>query len=315
MSIKIADFFCGVGGVRLGFESASSRFKCIFSNDIDKNAIKTYESNFPDKVVEKSIAELNINDIPDFDIFLGGFPCQPFSIAGKRKGFNDERGNLFFNIINILEQKKPKAFFLENVKNLKTHNNGNTFKVIKNRLIKAGYYFKCKILNTSEYANIPQNRERIFLIGFRDIEKAKQFRFPKKLLLQKKIKDFLQPDIKPKYYYTNNSAIYERLVNSIQKHVNTDQVYQYRRHYVRENKSNLCPTLTANMGGGGHNVPIIMDDKGIRKLTPTECFLLQGFPTNFILPAISDSQLYKQAGNSVTIKVVKRIAQEISKLI
>lgn len=310
----MADFFCGVGGVRLGFESASSRFRCVFSNDIDANAIKTYESNFSDEVKKESIAELDIDEIPDFDIFLGGFPCQPFSIAGKRKGFEDDRGNLFFSIIDILEKKKPKAFFLENVKNLKTHDNGNTFKVIKNRLIKAGYHFKSKILNTSEYANIPQNRERIFLVGFRDIEKARKFRFPKKLLLQKRIKDFLESEVKEKYYYNDRSAIYPRLVDAIHNHVETGQVYQYRRHYVRENKSNVCPTLTANMGGGGHNVPIIMDDNGIRKLTPRECFYLQGFPADFVLPNISDSQLYKQAGNSVTIKVVKRIAEEIVKV-
>lgn len=314
MSIKLADFFCGVGGIRLGFETADSKFSCVFSNDIDKNALKTYRSNF-ENVEEQSITDLDINDIPDFDIFLGGFPCQPFSIAGNRKGFNDERGNLFFNIIDILEKKKPKAFFLENVKNLKTHNNGNTFKIIKNRLIQAGYYFKSKILNTSEYSNIPQNRERIFLVGFRDIEKARKFRFPKKIVLNKKITDFLESDVNPKYYYTANSAIYTRLADSVKKHVDTGQVYQYRRHYVRENKSNVCPTLTANMGGGGHNVPIIRDDNGIRKLTPKECFYLQGFPTDFTLPNISDSQLYKQAGNSVTVKIIKRIAIEIAKVI
>ena len=177
--IKIADFFCGVGGIRLGFEQASEKYKCVFSNDIDKNAVKTYEQNFPDhKVTTTSISELanDPNTIPDFDIFVGGFPCQPFSVAGNLKGFEDLRGNLFFDIVKILKAKKPKAFLLENVKNLKTHDNGNTYKVIKQELREAGYTFKAKIMNSSEYGNIPQNRERIFLVGFLDKEKTVKFK-------------------------------------------------------------------------------------------------------------------------------------------
>jgi DNA (cytosine-5)-methyltransferase 1 len=306
--IRLADFFCGVGGIRLGFEKADPRCVCVFSNDIDKNAIRTYEANFPEKVRQESISCLDIESIPDFDIFLGGFPCQPFSIAGNKKGFEDERGNLFFDIVRILEIKKPRAFFLENVKNLKTHDNGNTYRIIKNRLCKAGYFFKSKILNTSEYTNIPQNRERIFLVGFRDKEKIKKFKFPGRLHLTKKVADFLEGNIPEKYYYRDTSPIFSKLENSVTE---PGQVYQYRRHYVRKNMSGVCPTLTANMGSGGHNVPIIKDGSGIRKLTPRECFSLQGFPGDFTLPNIATGQLYKQAGNSVTVKIIKRIAEKM----
>lgn len=185
MTLRIADFFCGVGGIRLGFQQASEQFKCVFSNDIDKYTVQTYELNFPEhKVNCESISSLEIKSIPDFDIFLGGFPCQPFSIAGKRQGFTDDRGNLFFTIIKILKEKKPRAFFLENVKNLKGHDNGNTYKTIKKELCSLGYTFKTKILNSTQYGNTPQNRERIFLIGFLDRNHTVKFRFPKTISIK-----------------------------------------------------------------------------------------------------------------------------------
>lgn len=311
-TIKLVDFFCGVGGVRLGFEQASGNYQCVFSNDIDTNAIKTYETNFQShKVESKSITDINAKDIPNFDIFLGGFPCQSFSVAGNLKGFDDARGNLFFDIIRILKEKQPKAFFLENVKNLSTHDKGNTIKRIKQELNDIGYTFKIKVLNTCEYGNLPQNRERVYLVGFLNPQHTKDFTFPHQIQRTRNVLDFLEENIPNKYYYTSNSVIYPKLVESVVKHINTHQVYQYRRHYVRANCSNVCPTLTANMGGGGHNVPIIKDDKGIRKLTPRECFNLQGFPRNYKLPQISDTQLYKQAGNSVSINVIKRLAISI----
>lgn len=314
--IRIADFFCGVGGIRLGFELASSRFQCVFSNDIDKNAITTYETNFSSHpVVCKSISDLTVDEIPDFDIFLGGFPCQSFSIAGNRKGFDDSRGNLFFDIVRIIRAKKPMIFVLENVKNLKSHQKGETYRKIKNELCRAGYYFKCKIMNSAEYGNVPQNRERIYLVGFRDRNLANDFQFPKQILKTKNMISILENNVIDKYYYTTHSTIYNTLVESITDNVDTNQVYQYRRHYVRKNMSCLCPTLTANMGSGGHNVPIIKDNNGIRKLTPRECFSLQGFPKTYNLPELADSNLYKQAGNSVTVSVIKRISQQIVNLL
>jgi DNA (cytosine-5)-methyltransferase 1 len=155
--IKIADFFAGVGGIRLGFEQASNIFDCVFTNEIDKFAIQTYEANFlSHKVTNKSIEDLSEQDIPDFDIFLGGFPCQSFSVAGKQLGFEDSRGNLFFSIVRILEMKQPKCFLLENVKNLLVHDNGNTFDIIKQELCDLGYAFRYKILNYNTACCIPQ---------------------------------------------------------------------------------------------------------------------------------------------------------------
>jgi len=305
---KIADFFCGVGGIRLGFELADKKYKCVFSNEIDKKAITTYETNFEGKVNMTPIENLNPDDIPDFDIFLGGFPCQSFSVAGNRKGFDDNRGQLFFDIVRILKAKKPRAFLLENVKNLKTHDGGNTYKTIKKHLCRLGYSFKMKVMNTAKYANCPQNRERVFLVGFLDRDKCERFTFPNPIRSTKNISDFLQSEVDGKYYYTDDSKIYPKLVDSVTVPVDNNQVYQYRRHFVRANCSGQCPTLTANMGCGGHNVPIILDDNGIRKLTPRECFNLQTFPRKFKLPEIADSHLYKQAGNSVSVKLIKRIA-------
>jgi DNA (cytosine-5)-methyltransferase 1 len=314
--IKIADFFCGIGGIRLGFELASKKYSCVFSNDIDKNAVKTYELNFQShKVNTTSISELDIDIIPDFDIFLGGFPCQSFSLAGNKKGFQDERGNLFFSIVKILKEKKPKAFLLENVKNLKTHDKGETYRRIEKELKDIGYTIKSKIMNSSEYGNIPQNRERIYIVGFLEEEKAKLFTFPEKKELTISIEDIIQNDIPKKYYYTDSSVIYPKLLEAVTEDISTGQVYQYRRHYIRANKSNVCPTLTANMGCGGHNVPIIKDSFGIRKLTPKECLNLQTFPETYKLPNIADSHTYKQAGNSVTVLVIKNIAKEMKKVL
>jgi DNA (cytosine-5)-methyltransferase 1 len=313
--IRIADFFAGVGGIRKAFEDVKTPygdvFETVFSNEIDSNAIKTYESNWSGKVCSTSISDLKVEDIPDFDLFLGGFPCQPFSIAGKLKGFEDARGNVFFDIIRILRAKKPLGFMLENVKNLKTHDSCKTYQRIKKELCSLGYTFQSKVLNTKDYGNIPQNRERIFFVGFLDRAVTESFRFPEKIPLTKTIMDVLDYDVPDKYYYTESSSIYPMLVESV---VNKDTVYQYRRKYVRENKNGVCPTLTCNMGSGGHNVPIIVDGVGIRKLTPKECFKFQGFE-NIKLPNLADSHLYKQAGNSVSIPVVRRIAENMEQAI
>lgn len=313
--MKIADFFCGIGGIRLGFERANSSFKNVFSNEIDKKAIVTYEANFKDgiPVNSKSISDLKEDDIPNFDILLAGFPCQSFSLAGNKKGFNDPRGNLFFEIIRILKMKKPAICLLENVKNIKTHNNGNTFKTILEQLTKAGYHVKFDILNSCLHGNVPQNRERIFIIGFLNIDHYHKFEFPSETKLTKQIKDCIEDENKvdDKFYYTNSSKIFNELQKQVVKDVFQNQIYQYRRTVVRENKSDVCPTLTANMGVGGHNVPIIRIKNKIRKLTPRECLRFQSFPENYILPNISNCHLYKQIGNSVTVSVIERIAKNI----
>ena len=314
MKFRTLDLFAGVGGIRLGFEKAG--FKTVFANDSDKSCKLTYDLNFnKPKLNTKDIWELSILKIPKFDVLLGGFPCQAFSIAGNRGGFKDHKvgGNLFFRIAEILEARKPKAFLLENVKNLKGHDEGKTFKIIKKTLEKdLGYYTKSKVLNSMKHGNIPQNRERIFIVGFLDEKKKEAFNFPDEIPLTKNFRDFIKKKANKKYYY-NDKPLYDKIKNDINS---KNTVYQWRRKYVRENKKGVVPTLTANMGRGGHNVPIIKNTIGIRKLTPKECFRLQGFLAKFKLPKkLSDSNLYHQAGNSVTVSVIKRIAKNIKKVL
>lgn len=247
------------------------------------------------------------------NLIAGGFPCQAFSLAGNRAGFEDERGHLFFDIAHIIEAKNPEYIFLENVKNLRTHDKGNTFEVIINRLESLGYHMRTSVLNASEYGNIPQGRERIYLVGFKDKDKAERFQFPEKTPLKTKVTDLIDTErVADKYYYTPErfGYMFPLLTDEI---TDKEIIYQWRRRYVRANKSGVCPTLTANMGAGGHNVPLVLTDGGIRKLTPRECFRFMGYPDSFKLPEIADSHLYKQAGNSVVVPVIRRIGEQILK--
>ncbi|WP_295156912.1 DNA cytosine methyltransferase [uncultured Brachyspira sp.] len=307
---RFIDLFAGVGGFHLAFNSE----KCVFASEIDINAIETYKLNFPDTILEGDITKIDEKNIPEHDIICAGFPCQPFSVAGYRKGFEDARGALFFDIVRIIKYHKPKAVFLENVKNLENHDNGNTLKTIVDILKDLNYYVLYKVLNSAEYSNIPQNRERIFIVAFNKekVFSYLDFKFPDPIKLTKTIHDFIESEKQDDIYYYNSTKYYEIFNENIK---NKNTVYQWRRHYIRENKSNLCPTLTANMGQGGHNVPIIRDDYGIRKLTPRECFNFQGYPKNFKLPNQSNSKLYKQAGNSIVYPLVKKIADNILKVI
>jgi len=311
--LRTIDLFAGIGGIRLGFEKAG--FKTVFSNDYESQCEATYNLNFPDsKLVVEDIRKIGIDDLPEFDFLLGGFPCQAFSIAGYRHGFKDKkgRGNLFFDIARIIEARKPTGFLLENVKNIQGHDKGKTFRIIKETLENLGYHTKAKVLNSMKYGNVPQNRERIYIAGFKDKKHADKFDFPKPIKLKTKIADLLESNVDKKYYY-NNKPLYAKIKDHI---VKKNTVYQWRRKYVRENKKGVCPTLTANMGTGGHNVPIIKDDKGIRKLTPTECARIQGLPKSYKLPNnISTSALYKQLGNSVTVPVIYRIAKKIQQAV
>lgn len=309
--IKVASLFAGIGGICYGFKQAGAQI--VWANEIDKDACKTYRHNFGgDYLVEGDIKEVDPHSIPDIDILNGGFPCQAFSVAGYRKGFDDERGNLFFEITRILEVKRPRAILLENVKNLEGHDHGNTFRVIKEQLELLGYHVHHKVLNTMEYGNVPQNRERIYIVGFLSEEAYRKFEYPAPLELSKTIHDVIDTsDRKALGLYYDKSKYYPELKKTMTK---KDTVYQWRRVYCRENKSNVCPTLTANMGTGGHNVPLILDDFGIRKLTPEECVGFQGFPDVFSFPEdISNASKYKQAGNSVSVPVIKRIAENMIK--
>lgn len=266
--LNFIDLFAGIGGIRLAFEPFG---KCVFSSEWDKNSQLTYIANFGERP-HGDIRPFLEKDIPAHNILLAGFPCQAFSVAGYRKGFKDTRGTLFFDIERILEYHKPDAFLLENVKGLVNHDGGETYTVIKDVLEKKlKYEVFDKVLDSRNYANVPQTRERIFIVGFnrKKVKNYEKFEFPEKIPLAKTIHDFLDADKKEdKYYYHPSHRYYDELNEMITKR---DTIYQWRRHYVRENKSNACPTLTANMGTGGHNVPIIRDDYGIRKLTPRDC--------------------------------------------
>lgn len=307
-SLKVGGLFAGIGGIELGFKKAG--FKIEWANEIDKNAAITYRKNHKHKLYEKDLKKLQTNEVADIDILTGGFPCQAFSVAGYRKGFEDERGNVFFEILRFIDDKKPKIIFLENVKNLVGHDEGKTFIRIKKELQDRGYFLSYKVLNSSEYANIPQNRERIYIVGFKDENVYNNFKFPKPKKLTKTINDLLEDEADEKFYY-HTSRYYSQLKEEMK---NKDTIYQWRRKYVRENKSKMCPTLTANMGTGGHNVPLVIDKKDIRKLTPRECARFQGYDDNFILcNSLALSHLYKQIGNSVTVPVIEAIAKEIKK--
>lgn len=317
----VGSLFAGIGGICRGFMDAG--FKVLWANDFDKFCQVTYERNFKHSFIPGDIHDLITSyDFEKVDVVTSGFPCQAFSIAGYRHGFEDPRGNLFFETMKLVKKLQPKAIMLENVKNLKGHDKGKTFRIIEECVRDQGYSFIPKILNSVEYGNIPQNRERIFVIGFRgenDFDQvgskavcSKNFIFPSKIKLTKTVHQNIleRKRVEEKYYYTLASGYYKQLEKQM---TSQKTVYQWRRIYLRENKSGVCPTLTANMGTGGHNVPLVLDNYGIRKLTPRECARLQGFKDDFFLPTdVCNSQLYKQIGNSVTVPVIKRIAEKIA---
>jgi DNA (cytosine-5)-methyltransferase 1 len=325
--------FAGVGGMTLGFKQAG--YEISWANEFDRNACKTYRVNFSDhRLYEDSVVDLDPKELGYVDVLTSGFPCQAFSIAGHREGFNDSkgRGNLFFETARFIDELRPRAFLLENVKNLKSHDKGRTFEVIKNTIEnELGYSFIHFVLNGFIHGNTPQNRERVYMVGFRDeagmppyadpiplmytkeMQASKTFRFqkPEKLVLTTSVRNVVDWRRKPsKYYFPKDHKYMPLLTKTIKS---KDTLYQWRRTLVRENKKGVCPTLTANMGCGGHNVPLLVDNWGYRKLVPRECFRFQGFPEDFILPEdVSDTQLYKQAGNSVVVPIIKRIALAIS---
>ena len=309
---KLIDLFAGTGAFSLAFED---NIKTIYANDILESSEKIYNLNNNIKLIRKDLIDIKNNEIPDFNILTAGFPCQPFSIAGKQLGFDDIRSNVFWKILSIIKDKTPEIIILENVKNLQSHNEGKTFKIIIEKLEELNYYIKYSILNTSKISGIPHNRERIYIVCFKNIHFYNKFNFEFPKIQLEPISKYLEQDIDDKYYYSNKTKIYNDLITNVTKHISTNTIYQYRRYYIRENKNNVCPTLTANMGTGGHNIPILLDDKGIRKLTPRECFNLQGFPKTYKLPKIADNKLYSLAGNAVSLPVIKLIANKIINLL
>src|SRR3989344_1233584 len=233
-NLKAIDLFAGIGGIRIGFESAG--FETVYANDFDEHASETYRMNFGDIDASdflKVIEEKGMKKIPKhFDILLGGFPCQPFSVAGNKRGFADkDRGNLLFAVIEVLKARKPKAIFLENVKHLKNHDDEKTFRRIQDELKRAGYYMKAEVLNSMTHGNVPQPRERIYIVAFRSPRTLMKFHFPGKMPLTKKMLHILEKNVGDEYYYDSRyKEIYNRL-KLVAKNRNT--FYQYRRIYVR----------------------------------------------------------------------------------
>lgn len=314
VELTCASFFAGVGGIDLGFESQG--FRTIYANEFDTKARETFSLNFPHVQLDgRDIREVSSDEVPSTDIIVGGFPCQAFSIEGYQQGFHDEKGRgiLFFELARLIEEKQPRAIFLENVKNLVNHDKGNTLKVILKTLEDLGYYVTYQVMNAAEYGNIPQGRERIYIVGFKDKTVFDSFHFPEKVDLTKTVFDVIdfKNKVEEQYYYREDKHYYPLLRDNI---LAIGSIYEYRRgNTIRENKSGVVPTLLASMGTGGNNVPLILTESGeIRKLTPRECFNTQGFPSSYQLPEkLANSHLYKQAGNSVAVPVVSRIAEQI----
>ncbi|MFN8672259.1 MAG: DNA cytosine methyltransferase [Candidatus Sericytochromatia bacterium] len=298
MSFNFIDLFAGIGGIRIPFEELGGN--CVFSSEWDKYSQETYQANFNHKP-NGDITKIDEKDIPNFDILLGGFPCQAFSIAGKRMGFEDTRGTLFFDVARIIKYHKPKAFLLENVKGLLNHKKGETFEVIKNTLNELGYKIHYQILNAKNFG-IPQNRERIYIIGFKeDLE----FYFPDNLDIKTKLGDILEKDVPEKY------TISDRLWASHQERKKRNKEKGWGFGYsLFDKNSEYTSTISARYYKDGSEILISQENKNPRKLTPREAARLQGFPENFIIP-VSDMQAYKQFGNSVSVPVIRELATEI----
>lgn len=312
-NLTLGSLFSGVGGIELGFKNQN--VKLDWAIEYDKYACETHRHNFPDsKLYFDDIRNIDGSNLNKVDIVSLGFPCQPFSIAGKLGGFSDPRGELFFKAISLIKSLPtlPKVILIENVKNLKSHNNGESLKLVIESLTQIGFLTKIKVINSSSVGNTPQNRERIYILGFLDKRAFDRFIWPKNIELTRTLKRVIKYSeiVDERYYYKDDSK-YIGMIKKIK--TSNDNVFQIRRIYARENKNSLSPTLTANMGTGGHNVPIIYTSNGrFRKFTPRECFKLQGFPSDFILPTtVPITQLYKQAGNSVSVSVISRIAENI----
>jgi DNA (cytosine-5)-methyltransferase 1 len=303
---KAIDLFAGIGGIRLGFEEVFKKdISFVFSSEIDKFARTTYFENFKEQPYG-DITTINAKDIPSFDILLAGFPCQPFSNAGLKKGFSDTRGSLFFDIARIIEQHKPKVVFLENVKGFKGHDKGNTFRVVKKTLEKFGYKVFFEILNAKNFG-VPQNRERIYIIAF--LDNTIDFRFPNSLKLSTKVGDILDKQVEKKY--TISDKLWAGHKRRKLEHKAKGNGFGYS---LFTKDSEYTSTLSARYYKDGSEVLIKQEDGNPRKLSPREAGRLQGFSDKFNI-VVSDVQAYKQFGNSVAVPVIKELAKNIQKVI
>jgi DNA (cytosine-5)-methyltransferase 1 len=297
-NLRIIDLFAGIGGIRQGFEKYGC--KVIFSSEWDKHAQETYELNYKEKPFG-DITQIDEKDIPSFDILLAGFPCQPFSQAGLKKGLADTRGTLFFDVARIIDYHRPKVVFLENVKRFKTHDGGKTFQVVKDVLEGMGYTVYAEVLNAKDFG-LPQNRERIFIVGFYG---KIDFTFPTPLKTETKLGDILEKKVDKKYILSD--ALWAGHKRRKEEHIKKGNGFGYS---LFNSKSKYTSTISARYYKDGSEILIEQKNSNPRKLTPREAARLQGFPETFKLPQ-SDTQAYKQFGNSVSVPVISAIAKEI----
>lgn len=310
---SVCSLFSGIGGIDLGFIQAG--FDIVWANEMDAAACRTYRHNFPNtNLIEGDIKRIATSDIPDCDVLTAGFPCQPFSIAGLQKGFKDRDGNLFFEITRIIDAKRPKVVFLENVPNLMKHDDGKTFLVIFNGLAQFGYTVYYRVLASNDYGNLPQIRKRIYIVAIREDISNRLYQYPEPMELTLKSSDIINRSVKQHdiYYYTEGK-MYDRLVAHMK---DRKAIYRITDTEVRWTKNQMCPTLTANMGTHKDRVHVVWDDYGIRKMTLRECLDFQGFPKEFYFPnTVTIDDAYKQIGNTVSVPVIARLATKIKEML
>lgn len=303
--LKVADFFAGIGGLGLGFKKAG--FEIVYANDFNRNSCKTYQVNLGD-IECKDIKDVDPDKIPDFDVFLGGFPCQPYSMIGKRLGLNDERGKVFFQIIRILNAKRPKAFVLENVKHLQLYNEGEVFRQMVNNLEWLGYKVETRILD-SQHFGVPQHRERLYIIGF--LEPKREFVLYKRNK-KTQLKNILEKKVDEIFYLSEK--YYKGLVKHKKRHSKGGNGFGC----IVLNRSGVSNTLVAGNMGRERNLiqdkPIKKNKFGIRSLTIKECARLQGFPDSFVFP-VPRTNAYEQLGNAVTVPVAKAVATAVKRVL
>ena len=322
--LKSIDLFAGIGGIRLGFEKAfGENIETVFVSEIDSKAQETYKANFGTNTpIAGDITKIPAESVPDFDICLAGFPCQAFSVAGKRLGFEDTRGTLFHDVARICKERKPKVIFCENVKGLLKHDKGKTYQVIKNTFEELGYTVYEKILN-SRHFGVPQQRERLYIAAFRNDIDSADFSFPSPTDTTKRLRDIIEPTAVDGKYYLS-----EQYLNCLKEHRRRHEMQGHGFGYEILSWDGLANTLVC--GGSGREKNLVVDprqtdfkkvrhkgkinDNNLRVLTPREMARLQGFEDDFILP-VADTHLYRQLGNSVTVPVIQAIAEQIRKVL
>jgi len=306
---SVGSMFAGIGGICLAFKQNGC--KLIWANEIDKYACKTYRLNFGDDyLVEGDIQEIDLDSIPKMDILTAGFPCQAFSSVGLKKGFEDPRGNLFFETARVINHIKPRVAFFENVANLLKHDEGKTLEVIKTTLKDLGYHGTYKVMNAKLYGDIPQQRNRIYILAFKNEEDLNHFHFPKEIPLTKTAFDLFDKDKKDDKYYMEGHRMWNRMMEYM---TDRKRIYRFTDWGLSRGMEGICPTLLAAMGSRFERIPFFYDDYSVRLMTPRECARLQGFPEDFKFTDKYEKQVYKQIGNSVCIPVVERIVKSLLK--